>query len=70
MGGARLYLVSDTTENWEREGWGMWGLWEDWFVGGLHLVGIGWVAQFVVSMGETVSNKGREWGYENDDIME
>ena len=24
MGRARLYLVSDATENWGREGWGMW----------------------------------------------
>ena len=28
------------------------------------------VAQFMASMGETVNNKGREWGYENDETME
>ena len=44
-------------------------------VGAVGVLVCGWaaprrdrVAQFVVSMGETVNNKGRDWGYEKNEI--
>ena len=46
-----------------------------WGCGAVGVLVCGWaaprrdrVAQFVVSMGETVNNKGRDWGYEKNEI--